>query len=156
MSTGRQSEESVPDTVQCWNSTCVLPFPFLLSSLTLLLKPGSVANVYLGNGHQTIGWCNSYNQKSKILETGYNLSPLTLLKGKTGPEMLTCLMHRSGPNWDLDPGVLLCVTAAHQPIGAVHGPCSPIGHIPQNAYFATRGSGLTLEGLCVVAPHTSI
>ena len=31
-----------------------------------------------------------------------------------------------------------------------------INQVPQNAYFATRGSGLSLEGLCVIAPHTAV
>lgn len=31
-----------------------------------------------------------------------------------------------------------------------------ISQVPQNAYFATRGSGLSLEGLCVITPHAAV
>lgn len=31
-----------------------------------------------------------------------------------------------------------------------------ISQVPQNAYFATRGSALSLEYLCVIAPHTAV
>lgn len=108
------------------------------------------------------------SEKCQILEPGYNLSSAPSLGswGNQGPVMLMCPRPTAdkGPQmgWGRPaPGStswLLARLCAHgsRPPQARGRASATVRQAPPSAYFATRGSGLSLEGLCVIAPHAAV
>lgn len=65
--------------------------------------------------------------------------------------------RKRAPGWKLQVFPGLCVQhSIHIPQQRAFLVLWTIRQVSPSAYFAARGSGLSLEGLCVIAPHAAV